>query len=142
MKAMLPFKHAIPIQIRFSDIDRLNHVNNAVYHQYVELGRVNYFNTVLKDLVDWNLQGFVLARTEMDFLISLTFGQNLMCYSRVYEIGNKSLKTETHLYCVEEEPKLAVLCKGVLVCMDYVQNKSILIPEIWRTKIYAYEGIS
>ena len=41
------FKHVTPIQIRFVDIDRLDHVNNACYLNFFELGRVKYFNLVL-----------------------------------------------------------------------------------------------
>jgi len=33
-----------PIQIRFSDCDMLQHVNNAIYLQYFETARINFFN--------------------------------------------------------------------------------------------------
>ena len=62
------YRHIIPVQIRFSDIDRLNHINNACYHNYIELGRVEYFEKILAGHINWDETGFVLARTEMDHL--------------------------------------------------------------------------
>ena len=40
-----------PIQIRFSDCDMLQHVNNAIYLQYFETARINFFR---KELPNWN----------------------------------------------------------------------------------------
>ncbi len=56
------FKHVTPIQIRFVDIDRLDHVNNACYLNFFELGRVKYFNLVLGNTINWKESGFVIAR--------------------------------------------------------------------------------
>jgi acyl-CoA thioester hydrolase len=134
------FKHRIALQIRFSDIDRLHHVNNAVYHQYVEYGRVEYFNTVLKDLVNWNLHGFVLARTEMDFIHSLKYGDEAICCSKVTEIGNKSVKTETHIYHLNNGYHLAAQCKGILVCMNYSKQQSMEVPDAWKVRIKDFES--
>jgi acyl-CoA thioester hydrolase len=41
------FKHQLPIQIRFVDIDAFGHVNNAVFASYYEMARVAYFDQVL-----------------------------------------------------------------------------------------------
>lgn len=140
MSILNTFKHQIELQIRFSDIDRLQHVNNAVYHQYVEYGRVEYFNTVLSGLVNWNHNGFVLARTEIDFIQSLKYGDKAICCSKVTEIGNKSLKTETHIYQISNGYNIAALCKGVLVCMNYTEQQSMEIPESWKARISAFES--
>ena len=37
------YKVAIPIQVRFSDIDMFHHVNNTIYPAYIELARLEYF---------------------------------------------------------------------------------------------------
>ena len=64
------YKHFIPIQIRFSDVDRLNHVNNACYLNYFELGRVKYFNEVFKDKIN-----FILAEN-LDEVFAVAFDHN------------------------------------------------------------------
>ncbi len=85
------YKHSIPIQIRFSDIDKINHVNNACYLNYFETARVNYFDLVFKGRNDWAKQGFVLARNEINHLHPLHLEDQIFCYTKVTELGNKSL---------------------------------------------------
>ena len=43
------FKYKLKIQIRFKDIDKMGHVNNAIHLTYFETVRVEYFkdNTIL-----------------------------------------------------------------------------------------------
>jgi acyl-CoA thioester hydrolase len=136
------YRHHIPIQIRFSDIDRLQHVNNACYHNYVELGRVRYFNKVLNGAINWDLQGFVLARTEIDHIESLFLDDEAHCFTRVYELGNKSLKMHTSIVALRDgELRQAAKINGILVAMDYTQNKSVAIPDEWRKMIGEFEGI-
>ena len=56
------------IQIRFADIDVMGHVNNAVYLSYFEMARVHYFKQILGEEWDWNSDGILLARNEIDYL--------------------------------------------------------------------------
>jgi len=41
-----PFKLIIPIEVRFSDLDALGHVNNVTYFTYFEIARVKHLQTV------------------------------------------------------------------------------------------------
>ncbi|WP_410967229.1 acyl-CoA thioesterase, partial [Salmonella sp. SAL4436] len=75
----------------------MNHVNNACYHNYVELGRVKYFREVLGDHINWDEQGFVLARTEMDHLEQIYLNDEVFCCTRVYQFGNKSARVRNHI---------------------------------------------
>ena len=43
----------LSIQVRFSDIDAMGHVNNAVYLSYFELARVYYFEKIMNESWDW-----------------------------------------------------------------------------------------
>jgi acyl-CoA thioester hydrolase len=134
------FNHIIPIQLRFSDIDRLDHVNNACYHNYVELGRVTYFNEILKGLINWDKQGFILARTEIDHLLPVFLGDEIYCGTKVTGFGNKSLTVKNAI--LKKKDGEVIECaaiKGILVAMDYVRNESILIPADWRRQIERFE---
>ena len=62
-----PFRHRLPLQLRFCDADRLGHVNNSVYQQFYDLGRLHYFMHVLGRPINWDGVGVVLARVEIDF---------------------------------------------------------------------------
>ena len=40
------FKHTLPVQLRFNDIDALGHVNNSIYFTFYDLGKARYFEEV------------------------------------------------------------------------------------------------
>ena len=84
------FKHKFPIQVRFVDIDKLGHVNNAVYLSYFETARVAYFDQVVGERVDWNKTGMILAKTIIDYKTPVFQHDKLFIYSSVSKLGNKS----------------------------------------------------
>ena len=47
------FRHSIPVQMRFNDIDVLGHVNNSVFFTYYDLGKSAYFTTIRKGQMNW-----------------------------------------------------------------------------------------
>lgn len=134
------YKHIFPIQIRFCDIDKLNHVNNACYHSYIELGRVKYFDQLLKGNINWDEQGFVLARTELDHLISLHLNDEIFCCTKVVKFGTKSLTIKNCI--IKKANNEFIECAsgfGIWVAMDYVNNVTIAIPQQWQTLIESFE---
>lgn len=140
------YKHQIPIQIRFSDVDRLNHVNNACYLNFFELGRVRYFNDVFnpdgnRNLIDWNTRGFVLARTEINHINPIFLNDEVYCYTKVIKLGNKSLTIQNLI--VKKQNNELIECAnglGILVASDYENNVSIEIPDDWRKAVITFEG--
>lgn len=135
------YKLQIPIQIRFNDIDRLDHVNNACYLSFFELGRVHYFKEVFDKIIDWSTQGFILARTEIDHLKPIFLYDEVYCYTRVIKMGNKSLTFENLI--VKKEKDVLIECAkgiGVLVAMDYIKRETIEIPHEWKKSISEFEG--
>ncbi len=135
------YKHITPIQIRFVDIDRLNHVNNACYLSYCELGRVKYFEEILKDQIDWNKNGFVLARTEIDHFAPIYLQDETFCFTKVTYMGTKSMSIKNEI--LKKTNGTWTECAsiiGVLVAMDYEKNTSIEIPALWRDLINKFEN--
>lgn len=134
------FNHFISIQIRFSDIDRLNHVNNACYLNYFELGRVRYFNDVFKEHINWNEKGFVLARTELDHIEPVFLNDDVFCFTKVIKTGTKSLTIKNSI--VRKKGNDLQECAtgiGILVAMDYLKNESIELPTKWVELISSFE---
>lgn len=136
------YKHVIPIQVRFSDVDRLNHVNNACYLNYFELGRVKYFNEVFGQHINWNEKGFVLARTEVDHLEAIFLNDEVYCYTKVTKTGNKSLTLKNSV--VKKQNGEVIECAsglGILVAMDYKAQQSIELPQKWIELIKDFEKL-
>jgi len=134
------YKHVIPIQIRFIDIDRLDHVNNACFLSYFELGRVKYFNLVLNKHINWNDSGFVIARTEINHITPIYLLDDLYCFTKIINIGTKSITIKNSLVKkVGEEFQEAANGIGVLVAMDYLNKLSVDMPVKWRQAIEEFE---
>ena len=132
------FFHRTPIQIRFNDIDQLSHVTNSVYQQYFDLGRLKYFTEVLQEKMNWEIEGLVLASITIDYLIPIRMWDNIEVLSKVYEIGNKSLKMRQEIFN-NTTGEVAAVSKAVMVCFSNAPGKSIPIPHRWRELILSFE---
>lgn len=121
-----------PIQIRFSDVDKLGHVNNAVYLSYLELARMNYFKDVVGK-INWNKEGVIVARVEMDFVQSVMLNDKIFVKTWCSRTGNKSFDLSYSLFKKEGDEETEML-KGltVMVCFNYELKKSVEMPEAWR----------
>jgi acyl-CoA thioester hydrolase len=139
---MQNFKHKVPIQLRFKDIDKMGHVNNANYLTFIELARVKYFEDVVGTDKKWSQQvGIILARIEIDYKAPVFLHDTVYVYTRCSRIGNKSL-TLDWVVVREKESQEEVVAQGiaVLVCYDYIEEKTVPIPEEQRKAIERYEN--
>jgi acyl-CoA thioester hydrolase len=134
-------KHKAAIQIRFADTDMLGHVNNANYLTYMELARMSYFNEVVGDVVDWNKEGVILAKATIDYRRPIYLTDTLFVYLTVDHISSKSFNF-SYKFVVEKEGVETICSEGstIMVCFDYQENKSIVMPDKWKERILKYEG--
>ena len=66
MEAAEAPEFALETDLRWSDFDRLGHLNQAVYHVLIEQARTAWLAHVrVHD--DWTEHAFVLARAELDY---------------------------------------------------------------------------
>ncbi|MFI5218550.1 MAG: acyl-CoA thioesterase [Bacteroidia bacterium] len=121
-----------PIQIRFCDVDKMNHVNNAVYLSYLELARLNYFKEVSAK-IDWYSVGVIFARMEIDYRIPVMLNDKIFVKTHCSRIGNKSFNLTYSMYKIENDKEIEVAtANSVQVCYDYKLNKSKELPKEWR----------
>ena len=66
-KAEQPFRHCMPMQIRFTDIDMMGHLNNNVYLTFMDLAKIDYFTTLRPGEVDMNNLNMVVVHIDVDF---------------------------------------------------------------------------
>lgn len=132
------YKYKTPIAIRFSDIDNVGHVNNAIYLTYFEEARINYW----REIINWNLNenGIIVGRSEVNYLKQITLNDQIFCYVRTTRIGNSSFDV-MHVI-VKLTPHGEEICttgKTVCVSYDYTANKSIPIPNRERLRMIEYD---
>lgn len=134
------FKHKTRVQVRFKDIDKLGHVNNANHLTYFELSRVHYLADVIKTPIDWSKEGIILARIEVDYKSPILMDDEVWVYSRVSRMGASSYDMEYMIVRVSNGiSALAALGKSVQVCFDYETNKPMQMPVAWCSDITDFE---
>ena len=132
------YKYKTPIAIRFSDIDAVGHVNNAIYLTYFEEARLSYW----RNAINWNLRedGVIVGRSEVNYLKPIMLADEIACYVRTTRIGNSSFDVMHVL--VKITPAGEEICttgKTVCISYDYNANKSIPIPAKERERMIAYD---
>ena len=132
--------HKTRIQIRFKDVDKQGHVNNANHLTYVETARVAYFREVLGKQVDWDATGLLLARTEIDYLEPIFLEDELEVHTGVTRIGSKSFDMENLIVKINDSgPRTCAKIKSVFVCYDYHSKSSIEVPNNWKNNFIEFE---
>ncbi len=132
------FKHSIPIQVRYADIDMQKHVNNSVFLSYIEQGRVEYLNTILPEN-DFQENGLIIARTEIDYFEPIFLNENIFCCTRISSIRNKSFIFENVL--ISENKNIKSFAKSIMVCFNYNLNSTISVPDNWKKAIASFEQL-
>ncbi len=139
---MTQFNFFHPIEVRYGDLDPQGHVNNAKILTYLEQARIHY----IKHLNLWQGGSFldigiILAEVRVTYKSPIHFGQAVRVGVRVVRLGNKSFEMA---YLVEDATSHKVLATAstVQVAYDYRQQTSIPIPEEWRSRISAFEGLA
>ena len=129
------FSFAIPVQIRFSDIDGYLHVNNGVYFSYFEHARAVF----LYKVCGWNVMtiGTVVGRIEIDYLRPVHLEDQVEVLVKCTRIGNSSFDLEQYLIGTDSkgEARVFAKCKCVMVSVDMKTMKPVSVPEEYRLKL-------
>jgi acyl-CoA thioester hydrolase len=139
-----PVPVAVPIQIRWRDLDALGHVNNAVYLTYFELARLAYVRALLgeaapvdpRTLLPVEFQ-FILAEVTCHYRSPATLGDQLAVTVWVSQVGRKSFEFE---YRISDEVAGRLVAEGcsTQVWFDYAAGESRPVP---ATIVSRMEGL-
>lgn len=132
------FNHVVSLQIRFNDIDRLGHVNNAVVQEFFDLGRISYFNDTLGDLLGKDGQQLVIVSYKTDFYRQIMPYDEVEVRTKIYKLGNKSIRMWQWIALVGEGSPKAIN-DSVLSGFYSGTDKSMVIPDEWRQIFHVFE---
>lgn len=139
MNPEIDYKHTLPIQIRFNDVDAQGHVNNSIYFTFYDLGKTTYFQHVMA----WNPEdikvGAVIAHAEVDFLSPLRAHEPVAVQTAVSEVGNKSFNLMQRLINSDTQ-EVKCVCFSVMVAFDVTTQQAVGIPEEWKEAFSIFEG--
>ena len=136
-----PFRFSTTVEVRWRDLDAMNHVNNAVYFTYLEQARVHYMRArgLIPD--EPSGVGFILAEASCQYRSPLTLGERATIRIRVSNLGRSSF---AFAYRIEgQDGRLVAEAKSTQVCFDYDEGRSVPLSDAWRQAILTFEpGLS
>ncbi|MDR1199251.1 MAG: acyl-CoA thioesterase [Prevotellaceae bacterium] len=130
--------HKIQIQIRFSDIDRLGHVNNSIYAQYLDVARLDYMKHTIGKFIKWNEKTIVIVHTDNDFLIPILIDDTVFALTQVVRIGNRSITMNQQI--VDDEGNIKAKSQCIFSTVDVQTNTSFPVPDEWKKCIEDFES--
>ncbi|MBD5356298.1 MAG: acyl-CoA thioesterase [Bacteroides sp.] len=133
------FHHRTPLQLRFSDVDVLGHVNNTVYFAFFDTGKAHYFTAVRGEQVDWKHVDTVIANVNCAFISSIVFGEEIEVLSTCLYLSEKSFKVLQLIREVNTGEAKAI-CETVMVCIDPETHEARPIPDKLREAFTKFEG--
>lgn len=133
------FNFSIPIQVRMSDLDPFNHVNNGIQCSYLDLGRSAFIEEILGEKIDWLTIDLVLAHISLDFVVPINYGDKIICACKVTHLGNKSFKMVQHIID-SETGIIKTKSESVIVGLDREKLVSIPIKQEYREKLKEFEN--
>lgn len=134
----ITYKHSLPIQLRFNDVDKFGHVNNTVYFSFYDLGKTEYFASVCPH-VNWEKEGIVVVHIEADFLSQIRATDNVAVQTAVTEIGTKSFHLMQRVIDTKSG-EIKCVCRSVMVTYNLEKHESMALTEEWINAICFYEG--
>lgn len=133
------FRHHIPVQIRFNDIDVLGHLNNSIYFSFMDLGKTRYFQEALGEKLHWGEFGAVIVNVNCDFCVPTFFDDEIEVETAVTRIGEKSLTLEQRVFS-PVDGSVRCRCTTVMAGFDMKTLGSRVIPDEWREAFSKYEN--
>jgi acyl-CoA thioester hydrolase len=131
------YRFSITLEVRWRDVDALDHVNNAVYFNYLEQARLHYMRELGFLPPNSTDVGVIIAEATCQFKSPLKLGEQVTIRARVSEFRRSSFIFE---YRIEgEDGRLAATAQTVQVCYDYEDQHPSPIPDEWREAFVAYE---
>ena len=88
------FHHVVPLQIRFNDVDKFGHVNNAIYFQFYDSGKTDYVSTVCKGF-DWDRYAIFVVKIEVEFFAQIKGADRIAVRTRTVKLNAASLPSHT-----------------------------------------------
>jgi acyl-CoA thioester hydrolase len=121
-------------RLRYSDADRLGHVNNAVFSTLLETGRVDILYDPAAPLAEPGT-AFVIARLVLDFRSEITWPGTIRIGTRVASIGRSSVRFEQAIF---QDDRCAATAETIIVLMDEGTRRSKALPQATIEKLSSF----
>jgi acyl-CoA thioester hydrolase len=135
------FNHKITIRVRFNEVDMLGVCNNAVYINYFEQARLDYFKNIgliPRDGLFSDGKLFFVVRNEINYLNPAKFDDELAILSKISFIKNSSFGFE-HIIINNISQLEIANGNGVIVQVDPKTGKSMELSKEFYEKVKNFD---
>lgn len=114
--------HSTRVNLRWSDFDQFQHVNNASYLEFSQDARIDFVRDVLTEM-DISVPAFIVRWASVDYRKPLSSSDTqVLIQSFMYELGEKSFKMRQ--YIRNGQHKIVAVVDTVNVGVDIMTGKS------------------
>lgn len=124
LRAAEAYPHHSFAEIRYADLDRQGHVNNAVFATYSEIGRVAFMYDPARPLASKDTS-FVIARLLIDFRSELLWPGTVDIGTGVLKVGRSSFTLAQGIF---SKGALAATMEATIVMIDKQTRRSTPLP--------------
>ena len=128
------FSNSLPLQIRFSDVDVVGHVNNIVYFAFYDTGKAAFMTELLGRKISWKKVDTVVANVDCAFVAPIFYGENIEVFTTCTGVHDKSFKLLQMIANVDTKEVKSV-CETIMVSFNPDTQKSAPLSEEWRQKL-------
>jgi acyl-CoA thioester hydrolase len=125
-------RHHVDVQVRFSDLDGLGHINNACFATYTELARMEFLR-----LSGQHLESMILARLAIDYRRQVMLEDRVAVETWVQAVGRSSV---TIRHEVLANGEVAATVDAVMVHFNYDLQRSEPLTDALKTCLESYRN--
>jgi acyl-CoA thioester hydrolase len=114
--------HSTRVNLRWSDFDQFQHVNNAAYLEFSQDARIDFVRDVVTE-IDMAVPAFVVRWASVDYQKSVSSSEvAVVVESFIYQVGVKSFKMRQ--YIRNSQHRLVAVVDTVNVGIDPISGKT------------------
>ncbi|WP_297009313.1 thioesterase family protein [uncultured Corynebacterium sp.] len=114
--------HSTRVNLRWSDFDQFQHVNNAAYLEFSQDARIDFVRDVLTEM-DISVPAFIVRWASVDYRKALSSSETqVVVESFMYEIGEKSFRMRQNIRNAQH--RIVAVVDTVNVAVDILSGKT------------------
>ena len=129
------YNFTFTVASRWRDMDAIGHINNETILSYFEDVRVRYLSSLSIDINNQSeSNSVILASMKIDYYHQVSYPDIFDVGCRIIRIGTKSFDLLSSIFLKDSEKNL-VSGLFTIVCFDYVEQKTIVVPDIIKNQL-------
>ena len=129
------YDFTFPVASLWRDMEAIGHINNETILSYFEDVRVRYLSSLSIDINSKSeSNSVILASMKIDYYRQVNYPDIFDVGCRIIRIGTKSFDLLSSIF-LKDSDKTLVSGIFTIVCFDYVEQKTIVVPDIIKNQL-------